>query len=266
MVIEITDISKEIWHSLPVDEVIKRLEVDVSAGLSSDEVKKRRERFGLNQITPKKGTPLWLRFLLQFNQPLVYILLVATATTLFLKEWVDASVIFGVVFINAIVGFLQENKALKALEALSRAMTSSVSVFRDGKEQHISSTELVPGDVVMIASGDKITADMRLVYNRDLQVNESPLTGESVPVEKQIDAIDAKTVLADRSNMLYASTFVTYGRGRAIVTATGDATEVGRISELITTAEDLETPLTIKIAHFSRYLLFVIMGLSVITF
>lgn len=266
MVNEIPDITKEIWHSLAAGEVIKRLEVDVSVGLSSDEVKKRKERFGLNQITPKKGTPLWLRFLLQFHQPLIYILLAATATTLFLKEWVDASVIFGVVLINAIVGFLQESKALKALEALSRSMTSSVSVFRDGKEQHIPSTELVPGDVVMIASGDKITADMRLVYSRDLQVNESPLTGESVPVEKQINAINAKTVLADRLNMLYASTFVTYGRGKAVVTATGDATEVGRISELITTAEDLETPLTIKIAHFSRYLLFVIMGLAALTF
>ncbi|KJJ85469.1 cation-transporting ATPase, partial [Candidatus Omnitrophus magneticus] len=165
-----TSFIKEIWHSLPADEVIKRLEVDVSAGLSSDEVKKRRERFGLNQITPKKGTPLWLRFLMQFNQPLVYILLVATAVTFFLKEWVDASVIFGVVFINAIIGFLQESKALKALEALSRSMTSSVAVLRDGKEQHLSSTELVPGDVVMVASGDKISADMRLIYNRDLQI------------------------------------------------------------------------------------------------
>ncbi|MGB2631137.1 MAG: cation-transporting P-type ATPase, partial [Candidatus Omnitrophota bacterium] len=158
MVNKIPDITKEIWHSLAADEVSKRLEVDVSVGLSSDEVKKRRDRFGLNQITPKKGTPLWLRFLLQFHQPLIYILLAATLTTLFLKEWVDALVIFGVVLINAIVGFLQEAKALKALEALSRSMTSSVSVLRDGKEQHISSTELVPGDVVMIASGDKITA------------------------------------------------------------------------------------------------------------
>ncbi|MDD5108197.1 MAG: cation-transporting P-type ATPase [Candidatus Omnitrophica bacterium] len=263
---EILDFTKEFWHSLPVDEAVKRLEVDISVGLSSDEVRKRKERFGLNQITPKKGIPLWLRFLLQFHQPLIYILLAATATTLFLKEWVDASVIFGVILINAIVGFLQEAKALKALEALSRSMTSSVSVLRDGKEQHITSTELVPGDVVMIASGDKISADMRLIYSRDMQVNESPLTGESIPVEKQIDSLDVKTVLADRLNMLYASTFVTYGRGKAIVTATGDATEVGRISELITAAEDLETPLTIKIAHFSRYLLFVIMGLAAFTF
>lgn len=263
---EIKDISKETWYSLPVDTVVKQLDVDVSVGLSQDGVKKRREHFGLNQITPSKGTPLWLRFLLQFHQPLIYILLAATVTTIFLKEWIEASVILGVVLINAIVGFLQESKALKAIESLSRSMTSSVSVLRDGKEQHISSTWLVPGDVVMIASGDKITADMRLVQCRDLQSNESPLTGESVPVEKSINPLDKKTVLADRLNMLYASTFVTYGRGKAVVTATGDATEVGRISELITTAEELETPLTIKIAHFSRYLLFVIMGLAALTF
>ncbi len=260
------DISKEIWHSLSHDESVKRLEVDIFFGLSSDEVKKRRGYFGLNQITPKKGTSLWLRFLIQFNQPLVYILLAASITTLFLKEWVDASVIFGVVFINAIVGFLQESKALKALEALSRSMISTVSVVRDGTTRQVSSTELVPGDIVMVSSGDKISADMRLIYNRNLQVNESPLTGESVPVEKQIDALDVKTVLADRINMLYASTFVTYGQGRAVVIAVGDSTEVGRISELITTAEDLETPLAIKIASFSRYLLFVIMGLAVLTF
>ncbi|MDQ1351369.1 MAG: cation-transporting P-type ATPase, partial [Acidobacteriota bacterium] len=143
---EIKDISKETWYSLPVDTVVKQLDVDVSVGLSQDEVKKRREHFGLNQITPPKGTPLWLRFLLQFHQPLIYILLAATVTTIFLKEWIEASVILGVVLINAIVGFLQESKALKAIESLSRSMTSSVSVLRDGKEQHISSTQLVPGD------------------------------------------------------------------------------------------------------------------------
>lgn len=260
------DITQIIWHSQSVDEIIQRLETDISTGLSDEEVKSRRGQFGLNQITPKKGTPLWMRFLLQFNQPLVYILLAATITTLFLKEWVDASVIFGVVFINAIIGFLQESKALKALEALSLSMTSSVAVLRGGKEQHISSTELVPGDVVVVASGDKIVADMRLIQSRDLQANESPLTGESVPVEKKIDPLDEKIVLADRLNMLYASTFVTYGRGKAVVVSIGDSTEVGRISELIATAQDLSTPLTIKLAHFSHYLLFVILGLCGITF
>ena len=263
---ETRDIHKEAWHSLPTDIVTRHFDVDVSSGLSSEEVKKRQERFGLNQITPSKGMPSWLRFLLQFHQPLIYILLASVVITLFLKEWVEASVIFVVVVINAIVGFLQEAKALKALEVLSHSMTSTVSVLRDGKEQQISSTVLVPGDVVIIASGDKIAADMRLVYARDLQCNESPLTGESVPVEKKIEPLDPKTVLADRWNMLYASTFVTYGRGKAVVTATGDTTEVGRISELITTAEELETPLTIKISQFSHYLLFIILGLSVLTF
>ncbi|MGE5341036.1 MAG: cation-transporting P-type ATPase [Candidatus Omnitrophota bacterium] len=260
------DMSKEVWHALPVEAVIRRLDTDISLGLSTEEVQTRREHFGLNHLTPKKEKPLWLRFLLQFHQPLIYILLAATAITLFLNEWVEAAVIFGVVVVNAIFGFLQETKALKALDALSRSMTSTVTVLRNGKEQHISSTELVPGDVVMVASGDKVTADMRLIDSRDLQANESPLTGESVPVEKKMDPLDAKTGLADRLNMLYSATFINYGRGKAVVTATGDATEVGRISELMVTAEDLETPLTIKISHFSRYLLFVILGLSALTY
>ncbi len=266
MINEQSDIMQASWHAMSPEDAVKRLEVDVSFGLSLEEVKKRRDIYGFNQITPKKGVPLWLRFLMQFHQPLVYILLVATITTLFLKEWVDASVIFGVVFINAIIGFLQESSALKALEALSRSMTSSVAVLREGKEQHIPSTELVPGDVVMVASGDKIAADMRLISNRDLQINESPLTGESVAVEKRIEPLDEKTILADRLNMLYASTFVTYGRGKAVVACIADATEVGRISGLIATADDLATPLTIKLAHFSHYLLFVILGLSGLVF
>ena len=262
----IPDVSKEMWHALPIDTVLKKLNVDTSAGLSHDEVKNRHSQFGLNKITPPKSTPLWLRFLLQFHQPLIYILLAATIITLFLKEWIEALVILVVVIINAIVGFLQEYKALKALNVLSRSMVSTVSVLRDGQEQEISSIELVPGDVVMIASGDKITADMRLISGRDLQTNESPLTGESVPVAKTVKPLEAKTVLAERLNMLYASTFVTYGRGKAVVTVIGDETEVGQISGLITTAENLETPLTIKITHFSHYLLFAILALALITF
>jgi Ca2+-transporting ATPase len=262
----LSDVSQEAWHSQPTEEVLQSLDVNDASGLSLDEVKKRQGQYGLNQITPKKGVPSWQRFLLQFHQPLIYILLVATGTTLFLHEWVDAAVIFAVVLINAIVGFLQESKAIQALDALSRSMTSSVSVVRGGKEQHVDSTELVPGDIVIISSGDKVTADMRLIQNKDLQVNESPLTGESVPVEKKIEPLDTNTVLADRVNMIYAATFVTYGRGTAVVVATGDKTEVGKISELISTAKNLETPLTTKIAHFSHYLLYIILGLSLLTF
>ena len=162
--------------------------------------------------------------------------------------------------------FLQEAKALKALDALSRTMTAYAVVLRNGKEEKILSAELVPGDIVLLSSGDKVTADMRLIQCRDLQVNESALTGESVSVEKQTEVLQTEASLADRTNMLYASTFVTYGRGRGVVTATGDSTEVGRISELISSADNLDTPLTLKIAQFSHYLLYAILALSGLTF
>jgi Ca2+-transporting ATPase len=255
-----------LWHAVSLESIVQIFSTDVAKGISAAEVSQRQTAYGLNKITPKQGTPAWIRFLLQFHQPLVYILLASTAITLWLKEWVDASVIFGVVFVNAVIGFLQESRALKALEALSRSMEASVTVLRDGAQQIISSVELVPGDVVLVASGDKITADMRLIEKRDLQINESPLTGESLPVEKKCEILGEKTVLADRTNMIYAGTFVTYGRGKALVIATGDTTEVGRISQLISQAQDLETPLTKKIGIFSRYLLLVILGLAGVTF
>ncbi len=254
------------WHAQQVSEILKNLGVEPASGLPAEEVQKRREQYGLNQLTARKGTPAWMRFLLQFHQPLIYILLAATLITLFLREWVDSGVIFAVVVINAVIGFIQESKALKALEALSRTMTAYAVVLRNGKEKRISSSELVPGDIVLLCSGDKVTADMRMIQCRDLQVNESTLTGESVPVQKQIEALQTDAALADRINMLYAATFVTYGRGRAVVTATGDSTEVGRISELISSAESLDTPLTLKIAQFSHYLMYAILGLAVVTF
>ncbi len=254
------------WHSLPVEQVKDKIGTDLEQGLSTGEVESRRSFFGANVLTPKKGKPAWLRFILQFHQPLVYILLAAALVTLVLKEFVDSGVIFGVVLINAIVGFLQEAKALKALDALARSMTTQTTVCRDGAERVVPSTELVPGDVVLIGSGDKIPADMRLIKVRELQVNESALTGESVPVEKKTEVLSAGAALADRVNMAYTSALVTYGQGRAVVVATGDRTEVGRISELISSADDLATPLTKKIAHFSHFLLYVILGMAALTF
>lgn len=254
------------WHSLETSEILGQLEVSAEQGLSAEEVKKRQELYGLNVLTPKKGKPAWLRFILQFHQPLVYILLAAALVTLVLKEWVDSSVIFGVVLINSIVGFLQESKAINALAALARSMTTQATVLRDGAEKSVPSTELVPGDIVLIHSGDKVPADMRVLKVRELQVNESALTGESVPVEKKPDVLVEGVVLADRMNMLYTSGLVTYGQGRAVVVATGDSTEVGRISEMISSADDLATPLTKKIAHFSHFLLYVILGMAALTF
>ncbi len=260
------NVSKVSWHALSSEAALSKLEVSVERGLLTEEVEKRRAKFGANQITTKKGTPAWLRFLLQFHQPLIYILLAATIVTMFLKEWVDSAVIFTVVFVNSVIGFMQEAKALKALDALSRSMASFATVLRNGREEKVSSVDLVPGDIVLVSSGDKVPADIRLIKARDLLVNESALTGESVPVEKRLAALTAETTLADRSNMIYAGTFVTYGQARGVVAETGDSTEVGRISELISSADDLQTPLTIKIGQFSHKLLYVILALSGLTF
>ncbi len=260
-----TLISKH-WHYLPADEVIDLLDSDQEKGLDLFDVDNRQKEFGPNVIIGKKGKGRLLRFLLQFHQPLIYILIGAGTVTAFLQEWVDAGVIFGVVLVNAIIGFIQEAKAVKAIEALARTMTTEATVLRAGEKQRISSVEVVPGDIVLLQSGDKVPADMRLFQTRDLQVDESALTGESVPVDKKADVLDHDTGLADRKNMAYASSLITYGQGGGIVVATGAQTEVGRISELISSTEVLETPLTRKIAHFSHILLYAILALAAATF
>ena len=260
-----TIISKH-WHHLPADEVIDLLDSDKEKGLDLFEVDDRQKRFGPNSVTGKKGKGPLLRFLLQFHQPLIYILLAAGAVTALLQEWVDAGVIVGVVLVNALIGFIQEAKAVKAIEALAKTMTTEATVLRAGEKQRISSTEVIPGDIVLLQSGDKVPADARLFRTRDFQVDESALTGESVPVDKKPDVLDHDTGLADRRNMAYASTLVTYGQGSGIVVAIGDRTEVGRISELISSTKALETPLTRKIARFSHMLLYAILALAAITF
>jgi len=254
------------WHSLPMEQVTRLLEVDVKTGLTETEIKNRQAKFGLNQFTPKKGTSAFMRFLLQFHQPLIYILLAATGITLYLAEWVESAVIFGVVFVNAVVGYIQEAKAEKAIEALSKMVLTEATVRRDGRIQRLPAIELVPGDVVLLQSGDKVPADLRLFRVRNLQVDESALTGESVPAQKSEDQLDLDTILADRRNMAYAGTAVTYGQADGVVIATGDNTETGKIAHLINEAVNLETPLTRKIGHFSRLLLYVILGLAALTF
>src|SRR5512145_2126905 len=243
------------WHHCTADDVASSLATDLSRGLSQEEVQRRLEQYGLNTVTAKKQKGPLIRFLLQFHQPLVYILLLSAFVTLILQEWVDSSVIFGVVIINAVIGFVQESKAEKAIESLRRMMTTQASVLRDGQWQSIDSTGLVVGDIVKMQSGDKVPADVRLLSCRDLQVDESALTGESIPVAKKEDVLAPETILADRRNMAYAGTLVTYGQAQAVIVAIGDNTETGRISELISHAADLSTPLTQKIAAFSKVLL-----------
>ena len=164
-----------------------------------------------------------------------------------------------------VIGFIQESKALKAIEALAHAIEGVATVVRAGKKEKIPATELVPGDLVLLQSGDKVPADLRLLRTRELQIDESALTGESVPVQKQPEHLAQQTLLADRSNIAYSSTLVTYGTGAGIAVATGDGTEIGQINELIASADTLATPLTRKIAHFSGILLWVILGLASLT-
>jgi cation-transporting ATPase F len=221
------------WHHRSSEEVADLLRTKSDKGLDLLEVRGRREHFGPNVLTPRKTHGPIMRFLLQFAQPLVIILVAAGLVTGFIVEWADASVILGVVLINAVIGFIQESKAVGAIEALARSMTTGANVLRTGQVQTVSSEELVPGDIVVLQSGDRVPADLRLFQIRELRVDESVLTGESIPVEKALGQLEMETVLADRRNMAYASTLVTYGQARGIVAATGDRTEMGRISRLI---------------------------------
>jgi len=255
------------WQHLPPKEVVELLDSNIERGLDLFEVKHRQERFGLNALTPKKGKSPLMRFLMQFNNPLVIILVVASVVTAVLKDLTDALVIFGVVLINAVIGYIQESRAEQAIAALAKTMTTEAAVVRGGKVMRLSAVELVPGDIVQLQAGARVPADLRLVTSRDLQVTEAALTGESVPVEKDANLlIEPEAVLAERRNMAYASTLVTYGTATGVVVATGDGSEIGRISQLISSAVELETPLTRKISQFSRVLLVAILILSAVTF
>jgi len=255
------------WHHLPADEVEKLLDVKLQSGLDRFEVRRREERFGPNALTPQKGVSPFVRFLLQFNNPLIYVLLASSVVTALVKGVVDAAIILGVVLANAIVGYIQEARAEEAISALARTMTAEALVLRAGERIQLPAAELVPGDVVLLQSGDKVPADMRLASGRELQITEASLTGESLPVQKDpVANLPVETTLGDRITMAYASTLVTYGQGTGIVVATGDDTEIGRISALIAEVENLETPLTRKISAFSNVLLYALLGVAALSF
>jgi Ca2+-transporting ATPase len=254
------------WHHLSVQETAKQLHSDLNAGLATEDVSQRQQEYGPNQITPDTEPSPWVRFLQQFNQPLLYILLMAGAITLLLQDWLDAGVIFAVVLTNAIVGYIQEAKAEHAIEALARSIVTEATVIRGGKQQQLPADQLVPGDLVRLEAGDKVPADLRLIETKNLHIDESALTGESVPVDKTTSPLDADTLLADRTNLAFAGTMVTSGQGRGLVIAIGPATETGQISEMVEQSANLMTPLTRKIERFSWRLLYVILGLAALTF
>ena len=256
------------WHTKSADDVVREQGSDARAGLSAAEAAARLARYGPNIITAKKGRPWWVRLLLQFHAPLVYILIAAGAVTLWLGDYTDSAVILGVVLANAIIGFVQEQKAVKAIDALSRSMRIEATVKREGERRRIDAAALVVGDVVIVEPGDKVPADLRLLEDavRELRVDESTLTGESEAVSKHPGPLAVESVLADRRNMAYAGSLVTRGTGEGVVVATADATEVGRINEMISSASEIATPLTKKIASFSRLLLWLILAVAAVAF
>ena len=254
------------WHSMSVSEVIKLVGADLENGLSEEEARERLERFGPNTVS-KKGRKSYLAMLAkQFTDPLILVLIAAVVITLLLRDYVDAGVITAVVLVNAIIGFVQEERAESAIESLSKMLTVESAVVRGGKNIRIPSEQVVPGDVILLQSGDKVPADLRLVELKDLHTDESMLTGESVPVSKATDPCAEDDLVADRTCMAYSGTLVTSGSARAIAVATGDSTELGQISGLISEAPEIATPLTRKLAVFSKWLTAVIVGVSVLIF
>ncbi|HPG52712.1 MAG TPA: HAD-IC family P-type ATPase, partial [Spirochaetota bacterium] len=221
------------WHHMTADDAASLLASSAVKGLHPLEAKDRLEHFGPNVITTKKKRNPLLLLLLQFHQPLVYILIAAGTVTALLGEPVDSAVIVGVVLLNAVIGFVQELKAERAIESLRGLITTETTVVRDGAQSRVPSRDLVPGDLVVVQSGDKVPADLLLVSVRELQVDESALTGESVPAGKEAGPLPASTTLPERRNMAYAGTLATYGQATGLVIATGDGTETGRISDMI---------------------------------
>ncbi|CAL9463510.1 putative cation-transporting ATPase F [Actinosynnema sp. ALI-1.44] len=259
-------ISAATHHGLAAHEVVLLLETDAHRGLPGDEVGERLARFGPNTLPAPKGAGLLLRVLRQFHHPLIYVLLAAGVITMGLGEYVDSAVILGVVLVNALVGFVQESKAEAALEGLRSMVRTRAKVVRDGHERTVPSDELVPGDLVLLEAGDKVPADVRLIRLSELRVDESALTGESAPVTKDEVVLPEAAPVADRRNMAYSGTLVTTGGGAGIVVATGAETELGEIHRLVGAAETRATPLTKKLAEFSRILTVGILGLAAVTF
>ncbi|WP_313888072.1 cation-translocating P-type ATPase [Lentzea alba] len=254
-----------VHHGLPVAEVVLIAETDEATGLSTVQWQERLAELGPNELPARRGPSWVVRLLQQLHHPLIYVLLAAGGITAALGEVVDASVVFGVVVVNAIVGFIQEARAERALNALVAMVRTEVTVVRDGLPARVSSAELVPGDVVLLEAGDQVGADLRLMGTEELRIDESALTGESVAVAKSPVALPSDTALADRANMAYSGTLVTAGGGRGVVVATGADTEIGRVHRLVSTTTTVQTPLTRKLARFSQILTVVILGLAAVS-
>ena len=262
----------EKWFNMSVEDTIKNLRADVENGLSSNEVKSRQEKYGLNELQAKKKKSIFVKFLEQFKDFMIIILIISAIISGVVgvmegEGITDTIIILVVVVVNAIIGVAQENKAEKSLEALQKLSSHVAKVMRDGKLIVVPSKELVPGDIIILETGDYIPADLRIIEAVNLKSQEAALTGESVPVEKVSDKInDEKVGIGDRINMLFSSSLVTYGRGKAVVVETGMNTEVGKIADIINTTKDNSTPLQKKIGKLGKTLGIVALAICVLIF
>lgn len=248
------------------EEVIALLGSDRDKGLGLSEAVKRLDEFGRNEIPRGKKRSALVRLLAQFNNVLIYVLLAAALVTALMDHWVDTWVILAVIIINAIIGFIQEGKAEKALEGIRNMLSLEAVVIREGKRQNIPAEELVPGDIVSLKSGDKVPADLRLIQVRELRVEESPLTGESTAVEKDAAPAEPGAIIGDQSSMAFSGTSVNYGNATGVVVATGLDTEIGRINQMISGVQEMTTPLLRQIGNFGKWLSIVILGISTLFF
>lgn len=255
------------WHALSVEQVVSQLETDVDTGLSEQSVKERQEKYGKNQLKEAPGRTIWQMAYDQLREPLILILLVSAVISGLMDELIDTFVILAIVVLNTILGVIQENKAEQSLAALKQLSAPMARVLRGGHVQDIPAAELVPGDIVLLEAGANVPADCRLIEVANLKCEEAALTGESVPVDKTTDAIENPEVgIGDRSNMAFSGTIVTYGRGKAVVVATGMDTEIGKIAEMIQTTEREPTPLQVKLAELSKVLGGLALALVVLVF
>ena len=256
-------------HKKTKEQIVKEFDTNLTTGLSLDEVNLRTSKYGLNELEGKKKVSIFVKFLLEFKDPLIIILLAAAVISLIIDyhEWVESLIIFIVVTLNAILGVFQENKAEKSLEALKKMSSPLCKVIRDGNVQQVETTSLVPGDLILVEAGDFVPADIRILECSNLQVDESALTGESVASEKSSDVIDQEDIpLGDKKNLLFSSTFITNGRATGIVINTGMNTEIGKIAGMLIDDDDTETPLQKKLAQVSKVIGILALGICVVVF
>ncbi|GIM47520.1 calcium-transporting ATPase [Collibacillus ludicampi] len=257
-------VQKTYWHSMSVQECLQKQEVKLS-GLTEDDVYARREQYGENRLAEGEQKSLLTLFLDQFRDFMILVLLGATLISGLLEEYTDAITIIAIVIVNGFLGFFQEVRAERSLASLKELSAPTARVIREGKKRVIPAAELVPGDIIELEAGDRVPADLRLIAVHGLETEESALTGESLPVAKLVERInDPEAGLGDRRNMAYMGTMVTRGKGQAVVVATGMQTEMGKIADLIQSAEDAMTPLQMRLEHLGKILVYVALGITAV--